>query len=309
MAVTSQARLPRLLLPLAAILASILPSAALDASDPIILLQADGGELELRAPASRLITLSPHLAELVFAAGAGALLVATVAYSNFPPEVADLPLVGDAFRIDIERIHQLKPDLILAWQSGNPPTALSQLEQLGFSVWTMEILQPGEIADSVQAIGRASGTETHAAEVAQNLRDRITQLRKSLAQRQPVSYFYQVAAQPLYTVNGQHLISRGLALCAGENVFAELPGLAPQIGLEAVLLADPMALIAPEISDQTDPLAQWAAWPRLRAVQQGNQLLLPADAISRATPRFLDAVELACSMLDDLRQTGGSQAQ
>jgi iron complex transport system substrate-binding protein len=274
------------------------------ASDPIVLSQADGGKLVLEAPASRLITLSPHLAELVFAAGAGPRLVATVAYSNFPPEVTDLPLVGDAFRVDIERIHQLKPDLILGWQSGNPPSALAQLVELGFSVWTIEILQPGEIADAVQAIGRASGTEAQANVMANDLRGRINQLRKAHAQREPVSYFYQVAARPLYTVNGQHLISRGLALCAGENVFADLTGLAPQIGLEAVLLADPMALIAPEISDLPDPLAQWADWPRLRAVQQGNLLLLPADAISRATPRFLDAVELACSLLDDLRQPG-----
>ena len=289
--------------------AAIASNDAATATEPIELRQSDGSTIRLEAAASRLVTLSPHLAELVFAAGAGDLLVATVAYSNFPPEVTSLPQVGDAFRVDVERIHQLKPDLILAWQSGNPPNALAQLQQLGFSVWILEILSPEEIADAVEAIGRASGTEAYAGAVASELRERIGDLEAAHAQDQPVRYFYQVAAQPLYTVNGQHLISRGLALCAGENVFADLPGLAPQIGLEAVLMADPAALIAPEISGQPDPLEQWADWPRLQAVQQGNLLLLPADAISRATPRFFDAVELACSMLDDLRHPQGSQAQ
>lgn len=262
--------------------------------------------LELPRPATRLVTLSPHLAELVFAAGAGDHLAATVEYSNFPPEAAQLPRVGDAFRIDIERIHLLDPDLILGWQSGNPPAALQQLEELGFTVWTIEILRPIEIADTVESIGRASGTQAVATGVASDLRQRIDALRKNYSQSAAISYFYQVAAQPLYTVNGQHLISRGMALCAAENVFADLPGLAPQISLEAVLVANPLVLMAPEIEGQTDPLAQWQDWPRLQAVNQDNFILLPADAISRATPRFLDAVELACSMLDDLRQSQGN---
>jgi iron complex transport system substrate-binding protein len=271
------------------------------AAGPIMLQQADGNVLELLRPATRLVTLSPHLAELVFAAGAGDRLAATVEYSNYPPEAAQLPRVGDAFRIDIERIHLLDPDLILGWQSGNPPAALQQLEELGFTVWTIEILRPIEIADTVESIGRASGTQAVATGVASDLRQRIDALRRNHSQSAGISYFYQVAAQPLYTVNGQHLISRGMALCAAENVFADLPGLAPQISLESVLVANPLVLMAPEIEGQSDPLAQWQDWPRLQAVNQNNFMLLPADAISRATPRFLDAVELACSMLDDLR--------
>lgn len=275
-----------------------------EVATPIELPQADGGALTLEAPASRLVTLSPHLAELVFAAGAGDKLAATVAYSNYPPQVTELPLVGDAFRVDIERVHQLDPDLVIAWQSGNPPDALAQLADLGFRVWVVEILEPGEIADVVEAIGRASATTDIAEASASQIRDRIAALQRRYDGREAVDYFYQVASRPLYTVNGEHLISRSLALCGGVNVFAGLEGLAPQIGLEAVLQADPRALIAPSLAGQQAPLEHWKAWPRLRAVEQGNFILLPADEISRATPRFIDAVELACAMLDDLRQPG-----
>lgn len=268
---------------------------------PIRLPQAGGGELVLEAPAARLVTLSPHLAELVFAAGAGDRLAATVEYSDYPPAAADLPRVGDAFRVDVERIHQLDPDLIIAWQSGNPPEAVAHLSDLGFDVWAMEILQPGEIADAVDDIGRATGTSITAQLAARDLRRRIADIERRYAGREAVQYFYQVAAQPLYTVNGDHLISRGLDLCGGENVFADLTGLAPQVGLEAVLVADPQALLAPLIEGQPNPLDHWRDWPRLQAVRRENFVLLPADAISRATPRFIGAVELACAMLDDLR--------
>lgn len=278
-----------------------------DEPNPIALPQAGGGELVLEAPATRLVTLSPHLAELVFAAGAGDLLAATVAYSDYPPAASNLPRVGDAFRIDAERIHLIDPDLVIGWQSGNPAEALSHLSDLGFNVWVLEILTPGGIAEAVEAIGRATGTQATARDVSRDLQARIGRLAHRYAERRPVRYFYQVAARPLYTVNGEHLISRGLGLCAGENIFADLTGLAPQLGLEAVLLADPEALIAPRIEGQENPLEHWKAWPRLQAVRKENLLLLPADAISRATPRFLDAVELACAMLDDLRQPGETQ--
>jgi iron complex transport system substrate-binding protein len=281
------------------------PAAFADSTpDPIRLSRADGSELVLQSPARRLVTLSPHLTELVYAAGAGHLLAATVAYSDYPPEAADLPRVGDAFRVDTERVHLLKPDLILAWESGNPPGALAHLSDLGFAVWTMEILEPGAIADAVDDIGRAAGTEKLAGPAAESLRRTIDQLEKRYAGAAPVPFFYHVAAQPLYTVIGAHLISRGLALCGGENLFAGLTGLAPQIGIEAVVLADPLALIAPDIAGQPDPLAHWKSWPRLQAVQGDHFILLPADSISRATPRFLNAVELACRMLDDLRVPG-----
>lgn len=276
-------------------------SAAPDSSQQVSLKQADGGELVLQAPARRIITLSPHLAELIFAAGAGDWLAATVEYSNFPPEASTLPRVGNAFRVDTERIHVLEPDLVLGWQSGNPAAALGQIAQLGFPVWTIEIRQAEEIPEVVEAIGRAAGTSAFAHQAANELRLKIKGLEQKYSDRSPVSYFYQVAAQPLYTVNGEHLISRALALCGGVNVFAGLAGLAPQVGFEAVLVTDPIAMIAPDIEGQENPLNHWKAWPRLFAVEHENFLLLPGDEISRATPRFLDSVELACAMLDDLR--------
>lgn len=285
---------------LIALLLVALPTVAI-ASDSIELPQADGSRLRIESPATRLITLSPHLTELVYAAGAGHLLAATVAYSEYPPEAVDLPRVGDAFRVDTERIHLLSPDLILAWKTGNSAAAISQLTELGFAVWSIEIRQPDEIATAIEDIGKATGTSSSATIAANSIRFKIKTLRSSYAQAEQVSYFYQVASQPLFTVNGEHLISHGLNLCGGYNVFAELPTLAPQIGREAVLMADPDVLIAPNIEGHPDPLAHWQSWPGIRAVSQENYILLPADQISRATPRFVDAVELACTMMDDLR--------
>jgi len=273
-----------------------------NANANIDLLQANGETLTLSAPATRIITLAPNLAEFVFAAGAGGQLQAVVEYSDFPAAVLQIPRVGDAFRIDLERIIELRPDLVIAWKTGNPQAALQKLKQLGISVWQMEITHPGEIADAVEHISLAAGTQAHGQLVAQNLRNRLTRLVQQNSGKTPVEYFYQIAARPLYTVNGQHIISRSLQICGGHNVFAGLPTLAPQVSRESVILANPQVMIAPEIPGEPPALNDWNEWPRLQAVQNKAMLYLPADDISRAAPRLLDSIELACQLLDEVRK-------
>jgi len=267
--------------------------------------QADGSRLELLAPATRLVTLSPHLAELVFAAGAGSHLVATVEYSEFPAEAARISRVGDAFRIDIERILALKPDLVIAWDSGNPRQAMDQLESLGLPVWTVEIRELDEIAAAIENIGSASDTRSVADAEAAAFRQRLHSLFNRYDGRSPLDYFYQVADRPLFTINGDHLISKGLSRCGGHNIFAEQPGLAFQVSYESVIVANPDIVFAPWIEGEADPLTSWLEWPGMQAVQRNALFLLPADKISRATPRILEALELACGLLDQIR-TGES---
>ena len=264
--------------------------------------QADGSSLKLNAPADRLITLSPHLAELVFAAGAGKNLVATVEYSEYPEAAASVPRIGDAFAIDVERVLALSPDLVIAWDSGNPRQAVAQLVSLGIPVWSVEIREPIEIAEVIKAIGDASGHTQAAGVAATSFQRRLNDLSRRYASRQVLDYFYQIDEKPLYTLNGEHLISQGLSLCGGHNIFHDLPGLAFQVTHESVIVADPVAMFAPVRDNEPNPLAVWLDWPGLQAVSANALFTLPADKINQATPRLLDALEIACSVLDDLRE-------
>lgn len=267
----------------------------------ILLSQPDESTLTLPGPAKRIVTLAPNLAELVFAAGAGAQLVAVVEYSNYPARVAQLPRVGDAFRIDLESILEFEPDLVIAWKSGNSQSALQKLGQLGIRVWQIEITRPEDIAETVEDISRAAGTETEGMAVARKLHQKLVDLQRQNSDKTPVNYFYQIARRPLYTINGQHIISRGLEICGGVNVFAGLLALAPQISRESVILADPRVMIAPETTGEAPALRDWMEWPHLQAVKDNSMIYLPADEISQATPRLLDSIDLACELLDEVR--------
>ena len=287
--------------PLNLLLAVALLFCSLPLAADIELPQADGTVLVLPHPAQSIITLAPNLAELVYAAGSGDRLIATVEYSDYPQAAARLPRVGDAFRLDLEQILSLKPDLVIAWDSGNPHAAIARLRALDVATWSIEIHEPADIASVLEQIGQATGKPETAREAAEQIRLELAELQQQYAGATAVSYFYQVAASPLYTINGQHLVSRGFALCGGTNVFQDAAMLAPQVSYEAVIAADPQVLLASASPGEENSLDRWLDWPRMRAVRNGSLFTLPADEISRATPRTLDALAEGCRLLNKLR--------
>lgn len=252
------------------------------------------------APESpRIVTLAPGLTELVYAAGAGAMLVGTVAYSDYPPEAELLPRIGDAFRIDYEALRRLNPSLVITWESGTPRAIVERLQQLDFNVVEFDPRDLDAIADDVEAIGALAGTQQHSGPAAERLRASVAELRALYAGRERVSVFYQISANPWFTVNGEHVISEVLATCGGDNVFSDVPGVAPPVSLEAILRADPQVVIAG--TRAAGWKEHWAQWSFLQAVQRGAMYSVDPDLVTRATPRLVQGAVQICAALDDAR--------
>ncbi len=281
--------------------ASASPVAATPAAPPpISVAGADGAPTVLARPARRIVSLAPHLTELLFAAGAGDRVVGASAYSDHPAAARDIPRIGDSHAFDIERILALRPDLVVAWGAGNAPRHIARLEHLGIPVHVEGAERLDDIGEAIERLGRLAGTEPVAREAARRYRERLAGLRARHAGLAPVRVFHQVWDDPLMTVNGHHPVSDLIAACGGANIFADAPALAPLVSREAVLRAAPEVITA---ADQgSDPLAAWRRWPTLPAVAAGRLVLLPADAISRLSPRLLDAAGPLCAAIDAARR-------
>lgn len=283
------------LLSLAALLATDTAQADITVQDDL------GQSVTLTKPARRIISLAPHVTELLYAAGAGAQIVGASNHSDYPPQAAQIPSLGGYNALDIERIASLKPDLIVAWHSGNKPLQLARLRSLGIPVFESQPADFGMIASSLERLGQLAGTDITAQAAATAFRARWQQLEAQYRGRAPLSVFYQIWSQPLMTLNGQHMVSAVLRLCGGRNIFAELPQLAPTVSVEAVLAADPQVILtAGDARDQ--PLERWKAFPRLRAVRDGQLYTVNADWLNRAGPRVLDAAQEVCGKLDQARR-------
>ncbi len=248
----------------------------------------------------RVVTLAPNLTELVFAVGAADALVGVSAWSDYPPAARDLPVVGDAFTLDQERLALLAPDLMLAWESGTPAHTIDQLKQRGFNVAVIRTRGLADIAEAMRRIGALTGYSQQAEIAADAFIEELEALRETHVDAEPIDVFYQVSARPLYTINSEHYVSELIDLCGGNNIFGDLDGLAPAIDVEAVIDRNPEVLLA-TTEEGENGFAQWQRWPQIAAVLYGNQFLLPADKLARATPRLIAAGGAMCLALQRAR--------
>lgn len=269
-----------------------------------ISVQDDPGQtVTLAQPARRIVSLAPHVTEMLFAAGAGDYLIGTVAYSDFPEAARRIPRVGGYTNIDLEAVVALRPHLIVAWKSGNPAHQIEKLRALGFAVYVTEPRHIEDVPHNIERLGLLAGTAGAASSAAAAFRARHDALRRRYGARPPVNVFYQIWDRPLMTVNGEHLISDVLRLCGGHNVFASLSVLAPKVDIEAVLAADPEVIVASGMGEaRPEWLDDWRRWPRLRAARRGQLVFIHPDLIQRASPRLLDGAEQLCRALDDARR-------
>lgn len=252
-------------------------------------------------PVKRVVSLAPHLTELAFSAGAGDRIVATVEYSNHPDAARSIPRIGNAFHVDLERLLALRPDAVLAWDSGTPAPTIERIRALNLRVLSFQTHRLEHISGVVREIGRLAGTSTVADRAATDFERGIRRLRERYRDRAPVRVFLQVDDRPLYTVNGKQIMSEIVELCGGRNVFADLNELAPAISIEAVIAVNPQVIIS---TDDTvpDAAASWKQWRHIEAVRTGNVYTLRSDDIARATTRLTIAAEAVCRTLDTARE-------
>ena len=259
-----------------------------------------GKPVTLTAPAKRILSLAPHVTELLYAAGAGDLIVGTVEYSDFPEAAKKILRIGSHNALDLERIVALKPDLIVIWLHGNSQKQLDRLLELGIPAFYNEPTKLDHIPHSIETLGTLTGTSTQARAAAAAFRAKVDSLRARYANRAPVSLFYQVWSKPLTTLNGQHLVADVIALCGGKSLFAGLKSKAPAVAMEAVIEADPEAIVSTSILK--DGLELWAKWPRMRAVKNGHLFAMDGNIINRHGPRITDGAEKLCDILETVRQ-------
>lgn len=289
--------------PVRTILRFLLPVILMSVAAPvwaITVLDDTGVELRLDEPAQRVISLSPHLTELMYSIGAGNRLVGSVRGSDFPVEAAGIPEMGDASGLDFERVLHSRPDFVLAWGSGNRSVDIARLRSLGLRVLVLEPRRLEDIPRHLRLLGDLTGLGRQAQAVALELERRVEALRARYAGRIPVRVLFEIWHRPLFTVNGDHIISEVLGLCAAQNIFADLPQLAGEISVEQVLVMDPDAIVVGSEADDAG-VNNWTEFSYLKAVRAGNVFAVSADLITRQTARIVDAAERMCANLDKAR--------
>jgi iron complex transport system substrate-binding protein len=277
---------------------------------PLKLVDDMGRTVRLDRPARRIVSLSPSITELVFEAGAGAKLVGVARHSDYPESARSIPEVGDASNLDLERIVTLKPDLVIAWRSGNAFPDVQKLEKLGLIVFATEANRLEDIPRLLRNTGYLSGTFPQAEASASRFEEALSEIRHRYVNRPKLKVFQMVWHQPLMTINRHHLMSDIIEMCGGVNIFASSPFLTPVISVEDLLEANPEVIISSlsHKGAEIEVKARMSRFPSMTAIRHNHMYSIHPDLLHRQTSRLIEGARAVCARMENARSTRADEA-
>lgn len=253
-----------------------------------------GTAVVLAEPAGKIVSLSPHLTELLFSLGVGDRIEATVDFSDYPEAALKIPRLGNAFSVSVEAVIEQSPDLIVAWMTGGNHRTFEQLRALGYPVFVNEASSLVDIAAAVQQLGVLVGKPRRGRELAEDFKVGLERLKQSNRDADSPKVFFQISDAQLYTVNSQHLIGQAIEICGAENIFSDVEFFVPMVSYESVVERNPDFLVVS--SPYPEYKSVWnERWKNLG--WSGRVRTIDASLITRPSLRMLEGIKVLCETI------------
>jgi iron complex transport system substrate-binding protein len=267
-----------------------------------------GQRVTLPNAPQRIISLAPGATEMLFAAGAGSRLIATVDFSDEPLAAKQVPRIGDVTAIDMERLVALHPDLVVVWPGGGNPAQIAKIARLGIPIYRQQVNRLADLPESLRRLGALTSDESVAEQAARALSAELARITREYGGgRRSVgapttgalpTVLLEVWNRPLYTVGGGHLMSDALTVCGVRNVFGDLKELGPVIDTEAVIARNPDIIVAAAPpAEGASWLAEWKRFGSLEAVRSSRLVAFEDPRLVRLGPSVVPATEALCKAL------------
>ena len=250
-----------------------------------------------------IIALAPHIVEMLYDIGAGEQIIGTTEFADYPEQAKLIPRIGNYAKLQIERVIELQPDIIMAWRSGNPSDDLNRLENLGFTVVYSEPKTFEDIASEIRLFGKLSGHQQQAQQLSDKFITELASLKKTYQNKTAITVFYELWSRPLTTIAKGSWPQQHLNICQAKNPFEQVATPYPQVNIEQVLQTPIELIIQPMSINQKDREGfNWQDWPVIPAVKNQQIIQPDADALHRMTPRSLEELSKLCQAIDGTRQ-------
>jgi iron complex transport system substrate-binding protein len=256
-----------------------------------------GREVTLSEPATRVVALSAADCEVLFAVGAGDLLVGRGEFCDYPAQVLDVPAVQSGMETNIEQIIALAPQVLLMSAMAQTEDQVKQLEAAGIKVVVSDAKDIAGVYSAITMIGALTGHDTEAAEVVSSMQGTLDTLAARAGELEGKSVYFEVSPLQygLWTAGKGTFMDEIATMLGLKNVFADATGWA-EISEEQVLKANPdvivtIAMYFGEGQTPVDEILSRPGWQDLTAVKNGDILSLQNNELSRPGPRIADGAQ------------------
>ncbi|MFT5451549.1 MAG: vitamin B12 transport system substrate-binding protein [Enterobacterales bacterium] len=252
----------------------------------------------------RIIALSPHSVELLYAIGAGERIIGTLEYADYPKAALEIPRIGNFNGIQIEKVVKLQPDLIVAWKSGNKSSDLEKLKSLGFNIYHSQPQSIDEIRDELIELGKLTGQNNQAKIAADEMMAQYQTIKNRYKSKSSVNVFYQLWHDPIRTIGPDNWTQSLINDCNASNIFNDAASQYPVVSLESILVKNPEVIVIPHHSGSKDAKrAFWQKWSDIKAVKNEHINIINGDLLHRFSPRAIDGLSILCEAIDKARSS------
>lgn len=275
---------------------------------PMTITDDNGREVTIDSAPARIISLSPSNTEILFAVGAGSLVVGDTEYCDYPAEAVSITKIGgySADSISIETIVSLKPDLVLADGSGQE-IVIEALENANINVVAIDSKSFEDVYDAISMVGKITDNDTEAATLVEEMKARVSAVTEKVAsvpEEERPTVFWEIWDEPLMTAGPNTFIGQMIQLAGGVSIFADLTEDWPAVSAEEVVQKNPAVIMGPDTHGDkliAEQLAARSGWDQIDAVKNNRIYLIDGNISSRPGPRIVDALEsIAESLYPDL---------
>jgi len=251
-----------------------------------------GHRVLIALPVERVISLAPNLTEIVFAVNGGKSLVGVTSFCDYPAEAKAIERVSDTLHPSMERIIALGPQVVLVSTASQLENFTQQLDAHHIAVFVTNPHDLESIFRSIQQIAEILDRKSDGDQLVNQLRARTHAVEAAVKSSRPISVFYQLSDQPLYTAGKDAFVTDLIRRAGGTSVTANVPGAWPRYSAESALAAKPEAIVLPTGGSDGSGNSQVAvALKQSPAVVNGKIFRINADHLSRPGPRAVDGLE------------------
>ena len=271
---------------------SVIPAASAE-STGVTVTDMEGREIQLDAPAERIVALTAADCEILCALGCADALVGRGEYCDYPAEVLDVPCVQSGAETNIEQIIALHPQVLLMSTMAQTVEQVEMLESAGIRVVTSNAHDLEGVYTSIGMIGKLMGKEAEADAIIAEMQSSFDSIRSTAAESGKTVYFEVSPLQwGLWTAGHGTFMDEIATMCGLTNIFNDLEDWQP-VSEDQVIERNPDYIVTitmyyGEGPTPVEEIMSRPGWETINAVQNGNVLTMDNDVLSRPGPRLKD---------------------